>query len=332
MTKIALVVLNYNGKKFLEKFLPTLYENSRQARLIVVDNASTDDSIEFVTKEFPNIELITLEENFGYAGGYNESLKRIEADYFGIINSDVEVAANWLDPLIDFLESKDKYAAVQPKIKAQVDKTHFEYAGASGGFVDALGYPFCRGRIFQHTEKDSGQYDDIIDVDWTSGACMLIRAKVFHELGGFDNDFFAHMEEIDLCWRIRSSGMKLACIPESTVYHVGGGTLDNSSPFKTYLNFRNGLSLLVKNLPLSQLIWKLPLRLILDGFAGIKFAIESSPRHLWAILKAHFHFYWRLPKTWKKRKLVSSPRSIWLLKEHFILGRKKFNQINNTKI
>ena len=323
MSKIAVVILNYNGKKFLEKFLPALCKNSGQARIIVADNSSTDGSVDFVTKEFPNIELIVLEKNLGYAGGYNESLKQIEVDYLGIINSDVEVTPNWLDPLLEFLESNNEYGAVQPKIKAYAKKTHFEYAGASGGFVDALGYPYCRGRIFQHIERDIGQYDTPVDVDWTSGACMLIRAEIFHGLGGFDESFFAHMEEIDLCWRIRSSEMKLACLPESTVYHVGGGTLDRSSSFKTYLNFRNGLSLLVKNLPLGQLIWKLPIRLMLDGFAAIKFSFEYSPRHLWAILRAHIHFYWRLPNTWKKRNLTSAPRNSWLLYQYFLLGMKK---------
>ena len=327
MTKVAVAILNYNGRKFLEKFLPSLIENSGQAKLIVADNASNDDSVDFLKQNFTEVELIQLEKNFGFAGGYNEALKQVDAEYFAIINSDVEVTADWLDPLVNFLDSNPDYASVQPKIKSYEDKTKFEYAGASGGFVDAMGYPYCRGRIFQHIEEDTGQYDDTIDVDWTSGACMLIRSKIFLELGGFDEDFFAHMEEIDLCWRIRSSGMKLACLPESTVFHVGGGTLDSSSPFKTYLNFRNGLSLLVKNLPMGQLTWKLPFRLMLDGLAAVKMAIESSPRHLFAVLKAHFHFYWRLPRTLRKRRMVSPPGSIWLLREHFLKGRKKFEEV-----
>lgn len=327
MTKVAVVILNYNGKKFLEKFLPSLIENSGQAKLIVADNASTDDSVYFLKQNFPSVNLIQLERNFRFAGGYNEALKQIDATYFAIINSDVEISSGWLDPLVSFLDSNPEYASVQPKIKSYEDKTKFEYAGASGGFIDAMGYPFCRGRIFQHIEQDTSQHNDIIDVDWTSGACMLIRSTIFFKLGGFDEDFFAHMEEIDLCWRIRSNGMKLACIPSSTVYHVGGGTLSHVSPFKTYLNFRNGLSLLVKNLPMHQLVWKLPFRLILDGLAAFKMAIESSPRHLFAILKAHFHFYWRLPRTFKKRKMVSSPSSIWLLKEYFIRGKKRFEEV-----
>ncbi len=327
MAKVAVVILNYNGKKFLEQFLPLLIKESGQSDLIVADNASTDDSIDFIQNIYPSITLIKLEKNFGFAGGYNRALEQVEADYFAIINSDVEVTTNWLDPLVSFLDSNSEYAAVQPKIKSFSNKTLFEYAGASGGFIDALGYPYCRGRIFQSLEKDTGQYDDIVDVDWTSGACMVIRSNVFLEKGGFDEDFFAHMEEIDLCWRIRSSGKKLACTPESEIYHVGGGTLDHTSPFKTYLNFRNGLSLLVKNLPLNKLIWILPIRLILDGIAAIKFTFDSSPSHLIAILKAHFHFYCRLSKTWKKRTHVSEPRSSFIIKEYFLKGKKKFSEI-----
>jgi len=327
MTKVAVVILNYNGQEFLRKFLPPLISYSGQAKLIVADNDSTDDSVHLLKEKFPTIDLIQLEKNYGFAGGYNEALEQTEAEYFVIINSDVEVTPNWLDPLVNFLDTDEDYASVQPKIKSHTERTHFDYAGAAGGFVDAMGYPFCRGRIFQHTEEDNGQYDDTTDVDWTSGACMVVRSGVFKNLGGFEDDFFAHMEEIDLCWRIRSSGMKLACLPESTVYHVGGGTLARSSPFKTYLNFRNGLALLVKNMPANQLIWKLPFRLVLDGAAAVKFAIESSPSHLIAIAKAHFHFYWRLPRTLKKRKMTSAPRSIWLLKEHFLKGKNKFGEV-----
>ncbi|MCP4460871.1 MAG: glycosyltransferase family 2 protein [Cytophagales bacterium] len=327
MNKVAIVILNYNGRKFLEKFLPSLQEYSGQSKLIVVDNASTDDSTDFLEEQFSEVEIIQLEKNFGFACGYNEGLKKIDAEYFAIINSDVEVTADWLDPLVNFLGSHPNHAAVQPKIKSYHDKSKFEYAGAAGGFVDAMGYPYCRGRIFQHIDTDTGQYDTTSDVDWTSGACMVIRSDVFDKVGGFDEDFFAHMEEIDLCWRIRSGGMKLACVPASTVYHVGGGTLDRSSPFKTYLNFRNGLSLLAKNLPKNQLIWKLPFRLVLDGLAAIKMAFESSPRHLTAIAKAHVHFYWRLPRNFRKRKVVSPPRSIWLLNEHFLKGKKRFDDI-----
>lgn len=327
MDKVAVVILNYNGKKFLEKFLPSLVKESRSSQLFVADNASTDTSITFLKKVFPDIKLIQLEKNFGFAGGYNEALKQVNAEYYAIINSDVEVTPNWLAPLVCFLDSHAHYAAVQPKINSYPNKTLFDYAGASGGFIDAMGYPYCRGRIFQHIEKDTGQYDDAVDVDWTSGACMLIRSKIFQAFDGFDESFFAHMEEIDLCWRIRSSGMKLACLPESAVYHVGGGTLARSSPVKTYLNFRNGLSLLAKNLPMGQLIWKLLFRLMLDCLAAFKLACESSPGHLMAILKAHLYFYWRLPSTLKKRTTLSSPGSIWLWKEYFMNGKKTFGKI-----
>ncbi len=328
MKDVAVVILNYNGRHFLEQFLPPLMAHSDQAQLIVADNASTDDSVAFMQQHYPHIRLIQLEVNHGFAGGYNEALKLIDTRYYAIINSDVEVSADWITHLYQFLHDHSDYSAVQPKIRAFHARDTFEYAGAAGGFVDSLGYPYCRGRLFDTLEKDTGQYDEIIDIDWASGACMLIRSEVFHSSGGFDAHFFAHMEEIDLCWRIRSAGWKLACVPDSVVYHVGGGTLHKSSPRKTFLNFKNGLSLLVKNLPARQLIWKLPVRLILDGIAAIKFALESSPTHLVAVLKAHWAFYSGFIRDFKKRDNTSSPRRISVLSAYFFKGKRTFTELN----
>lgn len=324
MSSVAVVILNFNGRKFLEKFLPSFIEHSGSAEIIIADNASADDSLDFLKTEFPSIRTIVLEENFGFAGGYNEALEQVESDYFAIVNSDIEVTINWLDPLVDFLEANEDYVSVQPKIKMFDNKELFEHAGAAGGFIDNLGYPYCRGRLFDTLEKDEGQYQEPIDVDWTSGACMVIRAEAYKKAGGFDASFFAHMEEIDLCWRLRSTGWKMKCLPESTVFHVGGGTLNKTSPRKTYLNFRNGLSLLVKNLPAGQLIWKLPARLIIDGFGAVKMAMSQSSAHFLAVIKAHFHFYARFRSNWKSRTATSGTRSFSAIWYHFVKGRKEF--------
>jgi len=323
---LAVVILNFNGRKYLELFLPIFLQYSK-CPVIIADNASTDDSRSFLKKNFPGVEIIEIPENLGFAGGYNFALKRVEAEYYVIVNSDVEVTERWLEPLIDYLASNDGVAAVQPKIKSFNTKNTFEYAGAAGGFIDNLGYPYCRGRIFDTTEEDRGQYDHPTAVDWTSGACMVIRSSVFHQMEGFDKSFFAHMEEIDLCWRLRSAGWTLSCIPSSVVYHVGGGTLREDSPLKTYLNFRNNLSLLLKNLPVNQLIWKLPLRLVLDGIAGFKLLVDRSPAHFWAVLKAHFSFYARFGLTVKKRKAVSSTRKNSVLMSYFVRGKRTYNQL-----
>ncbi len=328
MSEAAVVILNFNGRDFLEKFLPSILEHSGNAEIVVADNASTDESVKLLEDKFPTIRIIEFSENHGFAGGYNEALKQIDAEFFAIINSDVAVTEGWLSSLMDFLKANKAYAAVQPKIKDWNNQEWFEYAGACGGFVDSLGYPYCRGRIFDTIEEDHGQYDQPIDVDWTTGACMVIRADAFHDAGGFDRDFFAHMEEIDLCWRLRSARWKLACQPKSVVYHVGGGTLHKSSPRKTYLNFRNGLSLLVKNLPFSQLVWKLPTRLALDGLAAIKFAVDTSPSHLVAILKAHFHFYLRFLRNYRKRSKTSATTRKGILISYFIQGKKQFSDLS----
>lgn len=328
MVKTAVVILNYNGKAYLEKFLPSVLTHSPNATIIVADNASTDDSIPLLKKDFPQVRLIPLDKNYGYAGGYNEALKQIEAKYFLLLNSDVEVTDKWLLPLEQFLDNNPNYAACQPKIKDYNHQALFEYAGACGGFIDFLGYPFCRGRIFDQVESDSGQYNEPIDIFWSSGACMMIRSEVFFSAGGFDADFFAHMEEIDLCWRIQSLNHQVKCIPESTVFHVGGGTLAKSSPFKTYLNFRNGLYILIKNLPIGKLIFKLPARIVLDWVASLKFLFEGNSRHSLAVIKAHFSVLRNFVKTIKKRKLTSrTPKSKLLIFEYYLKRNRKFSDL-----
>lgn len=300
---VAVVILNYNGRKYLEKFLPTLIQYSPEASIFVADNCSTDDSIQYL-ETLNSVHIIKLQENYGYAGGYNEALKQIDAEYYILVNSDIEVTPNWIPPLIQFLEFNNSYASVQPKILDYNRKDHFEYAGAAGGFIDSLGYPFCRGRIFDSLETDRHQYDQLSDIFWSSGACFAIRSKLFHKLGGFDFSFFAHMEEIDLCWRIKSSGLKIAFIPESIVYHVGGGTLSKQSPTKSYLNFRNGIWLLLKNLPKHQLIYKIPARVLMDWLAAVLLWKKESFRHFLSVFKAHYHAF----KTAKKY-LINRKRS-----------------------
>lgn len=327
MSKTAIVILNYNGKDYLEKFLSTVIECSPEAAIIVADNHSSDDSIPFLRKSFPDIPLIELEKNHGYAGGYNQALKQVEADYYVLLNSDVEPTKNWLAPIVEFLDANPGYACAQPKIRDYHNRERFEYAGAAGGYVDKFGYPFCRGRVFETVEVDQGQYDNEVNIFWASGACMVVRSSVFKDVGGLDKDFFAHMEEIDLCWRILNSGHRIRFIPTSVVYHVGGGTLARSSPFKTYLNFRNGLLLILKNMPSHLLIWKFPTRLILDWVAMIKFLLSLSPRHSLAVLKAHFAVVPRFIKTIQKREKVRGDLSkiYSVVYKYFVLGRKKYS-------
>ena len=332
----AVVILNFNGKHWLEKFLPNVIENTPDARIIVADNASTDDSIAFMLQQFPEIELIQLKENTGYAGGYNEALKQVDAQYYMLLNSDIEVTPNWLKPLVNCLEEHPDIAAIQPKILNHGQKSHFEHAGASGGFIDYLGYPFCRGRVFSELEEDKAQYQNPSYCFWATGACLLVRAQDFWKAGALDADFFAHMEEIDLCWRLQLLGKSSAVLPSSIVYHVGGGTLNQLSPTKTYLNFRNNLFMLFKNLPRHKLLPVIFFRMLLDGVAGIKFILGLQIRHFFAILKAHTHFYLALRKLRKKRKLVANKRSLStmngvlkksLVLHYFVKGVKTFNKL-----
>lgn len=328
MSKVAVVILNFNGAHFLRQFLPTLINATNNGKIIVADNGSTDDSLNVLKNEFPQIQAIDLAHNHGFAEGYNLALKSIESDYYVLLNSDVEVTAEWLTPMIDFLDNHPDYAACQPKIKDFKLRNRFEYAGACGGHMDFMGYPYCRGRIFDTLEQDDGQYDEPTDIFWASGACLCIRSSVFHETGGFDGDFFAHMEEIDLCWRIHSLGYKIRSTPQSTVYHVGGGTLSKASAFKTYLNFRNGLYLLIKNLSTVMLIFKFPVRIVLDWIAALKFLLEGNPSHGLAVIRAHLSVGLNLWKFLHKRKHISkAPHSKLLIYEYYLKGNRKFSEL-----
>jgi GT2 family glycosyltransferase len=325
MTKIAVVILNYNGQNFLEKFLPSVLNNADGAEIIVADNASTDDSVAFIKETYPSLRIIQLNDNQGFAGGYNAALKQISAEYYVLLNSDVEVTPNWIRPIIDLMDENKSIAACQPKIKSFHQKTHFEYAGAAGGYIDWLGYPFCRGRVFDSYEEDLGQYNDNKEVFWATGACMFVRAEIFHKLGGFDTNFFAHMEEIDLCWRMKNAEHQVFYCSDSTIFHVGGGTLHKSNPRKTFLNYRNGLAMLYKNLPAKKLFPTIFLRLILDGISGIKLLLGGSFADFWAVIKAHFAFYAMIPKlkrnSPKEVSLIYKKSIVW---EYFVKGKKKF--------
>jgi len=301
--KIAVVILNYNGKSFLEKFLPSVVAYSRQAEIYVADNASTDDSVNFLKEKYPRVHIVINKENGGFAKGYNDALKQISADYYVLLNSDIEVTENWIEPCITLLENDKTIVACQPKILAYNNKSKFEHAGAAGGFLDKDFYPFCRGRIFEFTEEDKGQYNQSREVFWATGACLFIRSEAYHKAGGLDEDFFAHMEEIDLCWRLKSQGLKIYYCGESTVFHVGGGTLNYMNPRKTFLNFRNSLFMIAKNYD-GVLFLKILKRLILDGFAASLFLVKFQIRHFFAVFKAHWAFYFKLPSLMKKRKAI----------------------------
>jgi GT2 family glycosyltransferase len=330
--KVAVVILNWNGKSFLEQFLPSVVKHSADARVIVADNNSTDNSISFLKEIYPSIEIIELDKNYGFAGGYNHALKQVDSEYYVLLNSDVEVTENWLNPMFDLLESDPSIAACQPKIKDYNNKSYFEYAGACGGFIDKYGYPFCRGRIFENLEEDNKQYDNVEEIFWASGASLFIRSKDYHNIGGLDEFFFAHMEEIDLCWRLKNSGKRIMVCPSSTVYHVGGGTLNKVKPQKTFLNFRNSLLTLHKNLPNKDRFGVLFIRLVLDGLAGIKFLISGQATHTWAIARAHISFYRAITQNKAKRQDFASPNLIGkidtiIVKDHFLKKHKSFSDI-----
>ena len=333
MKKTAVVILNYNGKKFLEDFLPTVIDKSKDvADIWVADNNSSDGSVKLLKSKFPEVNLIINKVNGGYTTGYNLALKQIEAEYYVLLNSDIEVTDNWIEPVIELMDSDKNIAACQPKIRSFYEKDKFEYAGASGGFIDKYGYPFCRGRLFQSLETDTGQYNDAVEVFWASGACMFVRADLFHEYGGLDDDFFAHMEEIDLCWRLKNYGHKIMVCPSSTVFHVGGGTLPKNSPRKTYLNFRNNFSLLYKNLPANRLFQVFALRLLLDGVAGIKFLLEGGFQDFLAVIKAHFYFYRNIGKLRNKRKKLKQGKvsQIYngnIVVEHYLRRKNHFSDL-----
>ena len=340
---VAVVLLNYNGKKYLEDFLPILLRCTYpHLEIVVADNASSDGSMEFLESQFPEVTRIQLSRNFGFAEGYNQALRKVRAEYCVLLNSDVEVTQGWLEPIIKLMESDRTIAAAQPKIRSWQHKGLFEYAGAAGGWMDYLGYPFCRGRILSEVEKDEGQYNSVQEVFWASGAAFVVRASLFHNFGGFDGSYFAHAEEIDLCWRFRRAGYKVVAHPGSVVYHVGGGTLDYLSPFKTYLNFRNTLYTIAKNEPVRKLIWLLPLRFLLDIAASFLFASQGRFGHIGAIMKAHLKFIPDFGKVWSNRlryeKLIQKHRiSNFQRKpgvykgsiafDFFFRGRKRFSQL-----
>ncbi|MGH2666270.1 glycosyltransferase family 2 protein [Flavobacterium sp.] len=291
MSNTAVVILNWNGVKLLEQFLPSVVQHSPEAVVYVADNASTDTSIAFVKEHFPSVKIIKNTDNFGFAKGYNEALQFVEEEIYALVNSDIEVTENWLQPILSLFEKEPQTAIIQPKILDFKNKEYFEYAGAGGGFIDKYGFPFCRGRIFETLEKDHGQYNDTTEIFWASGACFFIRKEVYRELQGFDSDFFAHQEEIDLCWRAFNKKYIIKYCGASTVYHVGGATLNTGSPKKTFLNFRNSLWMLTKNLPRKTIVPTLFIRMILDGIAGIHFLSQGKPKHLYSVLHAHFSFY-----------------------------------------
>ena len=331
--KLAIVILNWNGQQLLEKFLPSVLQFSafEDTEIYIADNASTDTSINFIQQQYPTIKIVQNKKNGGYAKGYNDALQHIKADVYALVNSDIEVTKDWLTPIMNTFKNEPNTAIIQPKIVAYNNKKYFEYAGAAGGFIDKLGYPFCRGRVFAEIEQDKGQFNDITELFWASGACFFIRSKVYHELNGFDEDYFAHQEEIDLCWRAQNLGKTIKYVGFSTVYHVGGATLKEESPRKTFLNFRNSLFSLVKNVPSKQLFLIIFTRLVLDGIAGVKFLTELRPAHTFAILKAHFSFYANLPKMLKKRKLNIKKEHYFytnsIVWQHYIKGIKVFKDL-----
>lgn len=333
--EVAIVILNWNGKKYLEDFLPSVIEHSEGARIIVADNASTDDSIQFLKSTFPEIEIIQNDQNGGFAKGYNDALVHVDSKYYLLLNSDIEVTPNWLDPLLEQM-SDETIAGCQPKVLSYQDKSKFEHAGASGGFIDYNYFPFCRGRILSETETDEGQYEGEKEIFWATGACMLIRSKLFHQAGGFDEDFFAHMEEIDLCWRLKKQNYRFIACPKSVVYHVGGGTLPYSSPRKTYLNFRNSLFMITKNhagLLFPKLFW----RMSIDGVAAVMFLVKGELNQFGAVFKAHMAFYGKLGRFLKKRKAVKGQSTTFnptgmfggnLLWNRYIKGVRQYKRLN----
>ncbi|MDA6070801.1 glycosyltransferase family 2 protein [Flavobacterium sp. AC] len=337
MNKIAVVILNWNGVKLLEQFLPSIVQFSEGAQIYVADNASTDDSINFIKLNFPTIKIVVNTGNHGFAKGYNDALQHIDAEIYALVNSDIEVTENWLKPIIETFDSEKQTAIIQPKILDFKNKEYFEYAGAAGGFIDKYGFPFCRGRVFDTIEKDNGQYNDC-ELFWASGACFFIRSEVYRELGGFDESFFAHQEEIDLCWRASNEGHIIKYNSGSTVYHVGGATLQHGNPKKTYLNFRNSLLMLVKNLPKKGLFFVIFFRMVLDGIAGIRFLTQGKFKHTFAILKAHFSFYCISLKYLRERKdfqiqkyyTVKSVVYLYYIKK-LLVFKEIFNSNQNIK-
>jgi GT2 family glycosyltransferase len=336
MIDLGILILNYNGLHFLKEFLPQIINTSNNYPIIIGDNASTDGSIVYLQTHFPQVRCIEFKDNLGYAEGYNQLIQQVTHEYLVIMNSDISTTDNWLAPLITFLQENPNTAAVQPKIKSHKKPDYFEYAGASGGYIDQYGYPYCRGRVFETLEKDQGQYDDQKQVFWASGACFAIRKRAFDEAGGFDGEFFAHMEEIDLCWRLQKLGHEIYVVPESEVYHVGGGTLDYQNPFKTYLNFRNGLFLLAKNLPPNERTKTIRTRMLLDGLSAVYFMLQGKFKLVKAVVDAHQDYRKQAVSMMQKGDLfnaqLSQPQQVSLtklsvVKAYFIKGKKTFSDL-----
>lgn len=330
MKKFAVAILNYNGQELLKEFLPSVVQYSEQANIYVIDNHSSDNSLEVLKQEFPQVKVIVNQENYGFAQGYNVGLQQISEPYLALVNSDIAVTKDWLTPIENIFDKNNLVAIVQPKILDYKNPSYFEYAGAAGGFIDKYGFPYTRGRVFHSIEKDQGQYNDTIDVFWASGACLFIRNNVFQELGGFDDDFFAHQEEIDLCWRAAHLGYKAQYCGISTVFHLGGATLSYQNPKKTYLNFRNSLLMMYKNLPKKGKTGILFKRLCLDGIAGVHFLTQGKPKHTLAIIRSHFGFYKRISRF--KSKVISKPITNYynthsVVYKYFIQGSKKYSDI-----
>lgn len=339
MAKVAVVILNWNGRKFLEQFLPGVIAHTCDAaEVIVADNGSTDSSLEFMENAFPDVRVIQNITNGGFAKGYNDALKKVDADYYVLLNSDIEVTENWVQPVVDFMERDPMIAACQPKLRSYFQRDHFEYAGAAGGYIDKFGYPYCKGRLFQHVEKDEGQYDEPAEVFWATGACMFVRASLYHQFGGLDEDFFAHMEEIDFCWRLKNAGYKIMYCPDSVVYHVGGGTLPKVSSYKTYLNMRNNIVMLYKNLPRKRVIPVILQRFFLDLVASVKFLFDGGFDDFFAVLRAQMSFIRRLKRNlFKRRNLkhqdyLSCMYNGNIVVEHYLKGRKTFADLDPDKL
>jgi len=341
MKLVSIVILNWNGRQYLEKFLPALIRHTTHpgAEIVVADNGSEDDSLAFMIREYPAIRVIKLEKNYGFSGGYNRAIKQIDARYMLLLNSDIEVTEGWLEPMLELMEGDETVGACTPRFLDLKRRSHFEYAGAAGGFIDRFGYPFCRGRIFDCLEEDMGQYDDDTDLFWGSGACLMIRADLYRDSGGLDEQFFAHMEEIDLCWRIQHMGYRIRFISASAVYHVGGATLQRGNPFKTFLNYRNNLLMLYKNLPARSRGKTVFFRMVLDGISAVRFLIRGDLKDFWAVFRAHLAYYGMKSsykginhrnKSNENNVIVAGIYPGSIVVDFFLKKRRKFSDLNQS--
>lgn len=336
LNKVSVVILNYNGQKLMQQYLPTVIAHSGGAEVVVADNGSTDGSVEWLKAEYPELRLIAFDKNYGFAEGYNQALKLVDNEYYVLLNSDVRTPENWLLPLFDYMECHAECAACQPKIRSVHEPEKFEYAGAAGGFMDIYGYPLCRGRVMSNVEVDNNQYDTIEEIFWATGACLFIRAKAYWDVDGLDGRFFAHQEEIDLCWRLKARGASIVCVPQSMVYHVGGGSLGYESPFKTKLNFRNNAILLYKNLSSDRYWWTYIFRLLLDWVAALQMLLQRKPKNAWAVIEAQIEFI-RMRKDFRpdreknlaltKHKKPSGLLNLWLIWQVYIDKKQKYSDL-----